>query len=170
MGLMSFIKSQLIDIIEWLDDTNYTLVWRFPDQDHEVKNGAKLICRPGQAAVLVNEGSAVALLPALRRGELHLVVGRVSSDVPAEGLDFEAFYSEPMQVVARVGHPIARRSHRHLPSGRAADQRTQRVVPSAEEHRDGDRRSPTTPPRTCTRRWPGRWGWTASASSPRRRT
>jgi DNA-binding transcriptional LysR family regulator len=59
--------------------------------------------------VLVNEGSAVALLPALRRGELHLVVGRVSSDVPAEGLDFEAFYSEPMQVVARVGHPLARR-------------------------------------------------------------
>jgi membrane protease subunit (stomatin/prohibitin family) len=58
MGLMSFIKSQLIDIIEWLDDTNYTLVWRFPDQDHEVKNGAKLICRPGQAAVLVNEGKA----------------------------------------------------------------------------------------------------------------
>jgi DNA-binding transcriptional LysR family regulator len=59
--------------------------------------------------VLVQEGSATALLPALRRGELDLVVGRVSSDVPAEGLDFEAFYSEPMQVVARVGHPLARR-------------------------------------------------------------
>ncbi|HET6584699.1 MAG TPA: SPFH domain-containing protein [Nannocystaceae bacterium] len=58
MGLMSFIKSQLIDIVEWLDDTNYTLVWRFPDEDHEIKNGAKLICRPGQAAVLVNEGKA----------------------------------------------------------------------------------------------------------------
>lgn len=58
MGIISFIKSQLIDIIEWLDDTNYTLVWRFPDEDHEVKNGAKLICRPGQAAVLVNEGKA----------------------------------------------------------------------------------------------------------------
>ena len=59
--------------------------------------------------VLVHEGSATALLPALRRGELDLVVGRVSSDVPAEGLAFEAFYSEPMQVVARVGHPLARR-------------------------------------------------------------
>ena len=56
MGIMSFIRSQLIDIVEWLDDSNYTLVWRFPDEDHEVKNGAKLICRPGQAAVLVNEG------------------------------------------------------------------------------------------------------------------
>jgi DNA-binding transcriptional LysR family regulator len=59
--------------------------------------------------VLVQEGSATALLPALRRGELDLVVGRVSSDVPSEGLEFEAFYSEPMQVVARTGHPLARR-------------------------------------------------------------
>ncbi len=58
MGIMSFIKSQLIDIIEWKDDTNYTLVWRFPDDDNEVKNGAKLICREGQACVLVNEGKA----------------------------------------------------------------------------------------------------------------
>ena len=59
--------------------------------------------------VLVQEGSATALLPALRRGELDLVVGRVSSDVPGEGLDFEAFHAEPMQVVARPGHPLARR-------------------------------------------------------------
>ncbi len=56
MGLLSFIRNQLIDVVEWLDDTNYTLVWRFPDEDHEVKNAAKLICREGQAAVLVNEG------------------------------------------------------------------------------------------------------------------
>ena len=56
MGLMSFIKSQFIEIIEWLDDTNYTLVHRFPDEDHEIKNGAKLVCREGQAAILVNEG------------------------------------------------------------------------------------------------------------------
>lgn len=54
--IMDFIRNELIEIIEWLDDTNYTLVWRFPDQDHEIKNGAKLVCRQGQAAVLVNEG------------------------------------------------------------------------------------------------------------------
>src|SRR5690606_13400269 len=58
MGIMSFIKSQFIEIIEWLDDTNYTLVWRFPDEDHEIKNGAKLVCRAGQACILVNEGKA----------------------------------------------------------------------------------------------------------------
>ena len=56
MGLMSFIRNQLIDIVEWIDNTNYTLVWRFPDEDHEIKNGAKLICREGQAAILVSEG------------------------------------------------------------------------------------------------------------------
>jgi len=59
--------------------------------------------------VLVQEGSATALLPALRRGELDLVVGRVTSDVPGEGLEFETFYNEPMQVVARAGHPLGRR-------------------------------------------------------------
>jgi len=56
MGILGFIKSQLIDIIEWMDNSNYTLVHRFPDEDHEVKNGAKLICRENQAAILVNEG------------------------------------------------------------------------------------------------------------------
>ncbi len=59
--------------------------------------------------VLIREGGAAGLLPALRRGELDLVVGRVSSDVPGEGLKFEAVYSEPMVVVARDGHPLARR-------------------------------------------------------------
>ena len=54
--IMNFIRNELIEIIEWLDDTNYTLVWRFPDEDHQIKNGAKLVCRQGQAAVLVNEG------------------------------------------------------------------------------------------------------------------
>ncbi|MCA9718197.1 MAG: SPFH domain-containing protein, partial [Myxococcales bacterium] len=57
MGFIrNFIKKQLIDIIEWQDDTNYTLVWKYPDDDNEIKNGAKLICRENQAAILINEG------------------------------------------------------------------------------------------------------------------
>ncbi|MES2185726.1 MAG: LysR family transcriptional regulator [Pseudomonadota bacterium] len=59
--------------------------------------------------VQVREGATAALLPALWRGELDLVVGRASSDVSAQGLKFEALYDEPMCVVARVGHPLARR-------------------------------------------------------------
>jgi len=83
--------------------------------------------RPGHT-VLVHEGSAITLLPALRRGELDLVVGRVSSDVPGEGLDFEAFYNEPMQVVARIGHPLARR--RALRLGELAEETW--IVPAAD--------------------------------------
>ena len=63
MGLMDFIQSQLIDIIEWLDASNNTLVYRFPDQDHEIKNGAKLTVREGQAAVFVNEGQIADVFP-----------------------------------------------------------------------------------------------------------
>ena len=56
MGLISWMKGQFIDIIEWLDDTNNTLVWRFPRHNNEIKNGAKLIVREGQIAVFINEG------------------------------------------------------------------------------------------------------------------
>jgi membrane protease subunit (stomatin/prohibitin family) len=50
------ITSQLIEIIEWLDDDHQTLVYRFPVRGQEIKNGAKLIVREGQTAVFVNEG------------------------------------------------------------------------------------------------------------------
>jgi membrane protease subunit (stomatin/prohibitin family) len=47
---------QLIDIIEWVDNTRDTMAWRFPRYENEIKNGAKLIVRESQAAALVNEG------------------------------------------------------------------------------------------------------------------
>jgi membrane protease subunit (stomatin/prohibitin family) len=57
MGLFDKIKHELVDIIEWVDDTHgNTLVWRFPRWQNEIKNGAQLIVRPGQAAVFINEG------------------------------------------------------------------------------------------------------------------
>ncbi len=56
MGLISWMKGQFIDIIEWLDDTNDTLVWRFPRHNNEIKNGAKLVVREGQMAVFIYEG------------------------------------------------------------------------------------------------------------------
>lgn len=56
MGLMDFIRSELIDIVEWIDDSQDTLLHRFERHDNEIKNGAKLTVRPGQAAVFVNEG------------------------------------------------------------------------------------------------------------------
>ncbi len=56
MGLMDFIKSELIDVIEWTDNTSDTMVYRFPDKDKEIKMNAQLTVRESQAAVFVNEG------------------------------------------------------------------------------------------------------------------
>ena len=56
MGLWDRITSQFIEIIEFLDDSHETLVWRFPVRAQEIKNGAKLVVREGQTAVFMNEG------------------------------------------------------------------------------------------------------------------
>ncbi len=56
MGLFDKLRNELIDIIEWLDDSRHTLVWRFPRYQNEIKNGAQLIVRPGQTAVFVHRG------------------------------------------------------------------------------------------------------------------
>lgn len=56
MGLFDFLKGQFIDIVEWVDYHRDVLVWKFPDQDKEIKMGAQLTVREGQAAILINEG------------------------------------------------------------------------------------------------------------------
>lgn len=56
MGLLDKLRNELVDIIEWVDDSNSTLVWRFPRYHNEIKNGAQLIVRPGQMAVFVHRG------------------------------------------------------------------------------------------------------------------
>lgn len=56
MGLFSSLKNQFIDVIEWPDENPDVLVHRFQRHDNEIKMGAKLIVRPGQRAVFVNEG------------------------------------------------------------------------------------------------------------------
>lgn len=56
MALMDWGKAQFIEIIEWLDDSNDTLAWRFPVRGQEIKNSAKLVVRESQEAVFVNEG------------------------------------------------------------------------------------------------------------------
>jgi len=56
MGLMDFIKGQLIEIIEWTDDSRDTLSFRYPDDDKEIKRGAQLIVRESQVAQFVYLG------------------------------------------------------------------------------------------------------------------
>ncbi len=48
--------NQFIEVIEWLDNTGDTMVYRFPVVGQEIKNGAQLIVRESQAAVFVFEG------------------------------------------------------------------------------------------------------------------
>ncbi|MBE9638953.1 SPFH domain-containing protein [Salipiger mangrovisoli] len=56
MGILDFLSGQFIDVIHWTDDTRDTMVWRFEREGHEIKYGAKLTVREGQAAVFVHEG------------------------------------------------------------------------------------------------------------------
>jgi membrane protease subunit (stomatin/prohibitin family) len=56
MGILDFLSGQFIDVIHWTDNTRDTMVWRFEREGHEIKYGAKLTVREGQAAVFVHEG------------------------------------------------------------------------------------------------------------------
>ena len=56
MAFWDKLKGELVDIVEWLDDSNNTLVHRFERYGNEIKYGAKLVVREGQAAIFVNEG------------------------------------------------------------------------------------------------------------------
>jgi excisionase family DNA binding protein len=48
MGILNFLKGQVLEIIEWNDDSRDTLSFRFPDNDKEIKRGAQLIVRESQ--------------------------------------------------------------------------------------------------------------------------
>ena len=56
MGILNKIRGEFIDIIEWLDPTNNTIIHRFERYQNEIKNGAKLTVRESQQAIFINEG------------------------------------------------------------------------------------------------------------------
>ncbi len=56
MGIGSFIKKQFIDVLQWNENSDGVLSWRYPMQDFEIQNGAQLIVRESQLAMFVNEG------------------------------------------------------------------------------------------------------------------
>jgi membrane protease subunit (stomatin/prohibitin family) len=57
MTLREFIQGELIDIVEWLETNSDMVAWRFIRPNNEIKNGARLIVRPGQLAVFVEQGT-----------------------------------------------------------------------------------------------------------------
>lgn len=66
MTLWDKAVAELLDIIEWNDDTADTLVWRFPRYENEIKYGAQLVVRQSQAAVFVNQGEIADVFPSGR--------------------------------------------------------------------------------------------------------
>ncbi|MFW6213128.1 MAG: SPFH domain-containing protein [Spirochaetota bacterium] len=56
MGLLDKLKGELIDIVEWLEEDDSTIAYRFERYGNEIKNGAQLTVREGQTAIFVNEG------------------------------------------------------------------------------------------------------------------
>lgn len=56
MGILDKIFGEFVDVIEWTDDSNDTMVYRFERYGNEIKYGAKLTVRESQTAILVNEG------------------------------------------------------------------------------------------------------------------
>src|SRR5919204_768987 len=65
MGILDRLSptAQFIEVIEWLDDSSDTMLYRFPVRDQEIKNGAQLIVRESQAAVFVYEGQIADQFP-----------------------------------------------------------------------------------------------------------
>ena len=56
MGILNMLKGQLIDVIEWKDDSNDTMVHRYENNGKEIMMGAQLTVRESQVAIMVNEG------------------------------------------------------------------------------------------------------------------
>lgn len=64
--IMSFIRKQFIDVIQWESPDEHTLVWRFPIADQEIQNGASLTVRESQMALFVDEGRTADVFSAGR--------------------------------------------------------------------------------------------------------
>lgn len=56
MGVLDFLKTQTLEVIEWTDDSRDTLSFRFPDDDKAIKRGAQLIVRESQMVQFVYLG------------------------------------------------------------------------------------------------------------------
>ena len=56
MGFFDKLRGQFIDVIEWLDNSKDTIVYRFEREGNEIKYGAQLTVRESQIALFINEG------------------------------------------------------------------------------------------------------------------
>jgi len=57
MGLFDKLRNELVDIIEWIDDSRHTIAWRFPRYQNEIKNGAEVLVHRGEIADMFEPGN-----------------------------------------------------------------------------------------------------------------
>jgi len=61
MGFVDWARKQFVDVIEWVEEGDEVLAWRFPVRDLQIQQGAQLTVRTSQAALFVHEGRAADL-------------------------------------------------------------------------------------------------------------
>lgn len=57
MGIFNFFKDEFIEVIDWVETSSDTIMWKFADRDAEIKYGAQLTVREAQEALFLNEGT-----------------------------------------------------------------------------------------------------------------
>jgi Putative virion core protein (lumpy skin disease virus) len=62
MSIRDFLSKQFIDVIHWTESEDGVLAYRYPMQDMEIQNGAKLTVRESEMAAFVNEGRIADVL------------------------------------------------------------------------------------------------------------
>ena len=62
--MFGFFRKQFIDVIEWPNPGEDTLMWRFPAEDQEIQTGATLVVRESQQALFVDEGKTADMFAA----------------------------------------------------------------------------------------------------------
>jgi len=55
--MLDIFKKQFIEVIEWTEESDGVLAYRFPTLDKEIQSGAQLTVRDSQMALFVNEGN-----------------------------------------------------------------------------------------------------------------
>lgn len=61
MGIFDFVKKQFVDVIQWTEEADGVLAYRYPMADMEIQYGAQLTVRDSQSALFVDEGQIADL-------------------------------------------------------------------------------------------------------------
>ena len=89
----NIVRGQLIDVIEWTDSTNNTIVHKYDMNGKEIMMGAQLTVRESQVAIFVNEGK---LADVFQPGRYELSPRQYAGDDGAEGVEVRV--QQPVQV------------------------------------------------------------------------